>query len=464
MTAMKRTLLVFWVLLLILHSAPASADFPDEDHRSYQPLVTHERPAKLEPMVELRGLWVNRYDWTSWGRAADPAKIDEIVENAAYAGFNAIFFQVRGVADAYYASELEPWAWRVSGGDLGQAPEPFWDPLAYFVDKAHAADLQVHAHFNVYPLTDGGIFCDSIPNASVTPSPLYHRLLDAYGDTDGKLNGAMWRENGNLLCSTYRFSSPASRVANDQHIAVGKDLVTRYDIDGIHLDYIRYPELKTSCDAVSRCRFNGLEETCESPPACVIDADYKDWQREQVDTLVQRFYDEVTSLVEGVWLSAAVWPLHTQSPGMNLPGHPISGYHTYYQDSKGWLAGGTIDAIAPMIYPGSYHCPDDSYWSQDIWETLVADFQADSAGRAIIPGIGSGYCTFDEIATRIDMARQIGTTGHALFSYRQLLQKDYFNDFHYGPYFTPAVVPELPSRAQSDTPSTINDYQFPINY
>jgi len=94
----------------------------------------------------------------------------------------------------------------------------------------------------------------------------------------------------------------------------------------------------------------------------------------------------------------------------------------------------------------------------------VTDYQADSAGRAIIPGIGSGYCTFDEIATRIDMARQIGTTGHALFSYRQLLQKDYFNDFHYGPYFTPAVVPELPSRAQSDTPSTINDYQFPINY
>ncbi len=105
-----------------------------------------------EPMVELRGLWVNRYDWTSWGRAADPAKIDEIVENAAYAGFNAIFFQVRGTADAYYASELEPWAWRVSGGDLGKAPEPFWDPLTYFVDKAHAAGLQVHAHLNVYPL------------------------------------------------------------------------------------------------------------------------------------------------------------------------------------------------------------------------------------------------------------------------------------------------------------------------
>ena len=446
---MKHTCLAFCILLILAAmNAVVAADSPPEHHQSFQPLITYARPANPEPMVELRGLWVSRYDWTSYGRAADPAKIDEIVENAAYAGFNTIFFQVRGVADAYYHSGLEPWAWRVSGGELGQAPDPYWDPLAYFVEKAHAAGLQLHAHFNVYPLTDGGIFCDRVPDETVTPTPLYHRLLNAYGDTNGQSNGAIWRENGNLLCSTYRFSSPASILANDQHIAVAKDLVTRYQIDGIHLDYIRYPELKTSCDPVSRCRFNGLEEDCQSPPVCVIDDDYKNWQREQINILVQRFYDEVIPLADDIWLSAAVWPLHTQSPGMNLPGHPISGYHTYYQDSKGWLAGGYIDAIAPMIYPGGYHCPDDSYWSQAVWETLVADFHADSRGRYIIPGIGSGYCTFDEIAARIDKARQIGAAGHALFSYRGLLQNDYFDDLHFGSYFTPAIVPELSWRTE----------------
>ncbi len=444
---MRHIILASCILLILpAMSAVVSADPPPEINHSYQPLITHAHPANPEPMVELRGLWVNRFDWTSWGRAADPAKIDEIVQNTADAGFNVIFFQVRGTADAYYASELEPWAWRVSGGELGQAPEPFWDPLAYFVEKAHAAGLQLHAYLNVYPLTDGGIFCDRIPDETVTPTPLYHRLLEAYGDTDGQSNGVIWRKNGNMLCSTYRFSSPASILANDQHIAVGKDLVSRYEIDGIHLDYIRYPELNTSCDPVSRCRFSGLGENCEFPPACVIDNDYKDWQRERVNASVQRFYDEVIPLANDIWLTAAVWPLHTQSPGMNLPGHPISGYHTYYQDSKGWLAGGYIDAIAPLIFPGSYHCPDDSYWTQTIWETLVADFQADSAGRTIIPGIGSGYCTFDEIATRIDMARQIGAAGHALFSYRGLLRKGYFDDLRWGPYDTPAIVPELPGR------------------
>ena len=270
--------------------------------------------------------------------------------------------------------------------------------------------------------------------------------MTEYGDTGGQLNGAVWQENGTLLCSGYRYASPAATFVADHTIAIAKDLVTRYEIDGIHLDYIRYPELKTSCDPVSLCRFSGQDETCASPPACVIDDAYKDWQREQVDALVRRFYDEVIPLADDIWLSAAVWPIHTQSPEMNLPGHPISGYHTYYQDSKGWLASGAIDAIAPMIYPGRYHCPDDSYWSRTVWQTLAADFQADSHGRSIIPGIGSGYCTFDEIAARIDMARQIGTAGHALFSYRGLLQNGYFDDLHWGPYLTPAVVPELSWR------------------
>ena len=71
-----------------------------------------------------------------------------------------------------------------------------------------------------------------------------------------------------------------------------------------------------------------------------------------------------------------------------------------------------------------------------------------TAGGVIIPGIGSGYCTFDEIAARIDKARQIGAAGHALFSYRGLLQNDYFDDLHFGSYFTPAIVPELSWRTE----------------
>ena len=92
-------------------------------------------------MVEFRGIWVTRFDWTSYGQPADPAKIDEIVQNVADAGFNAIFFQVRGIADAYYTPGLEPWADRVSGV-YGQPPDPLWDPLATMIEKAHAPEFR----------------------------------------------------------------------------------------------------------------------------------------------------------------------------------------------------------------------------------------------------------------------------------------------------------------------------------
>jgi hypothetical protein len=76
----------------------------------------------------------------------------------------------------------------------------------------------------------------------------------------------------------------------------------------------------------------------------------------------------------------------------------------------------------------------------------VADFQANSGGRHIVPGIGTGYCTFDEIAWRIETARTLGTAGHALFSYGDLLANDYFDDLAAGPYAQPATVPDIPWR------------------
>ena len=76
-------------------------------------------PTPPPGMVEVRGVWVTRFDWTRFNQPADPARIDAIVDNIAAAGFNVVFFQVRGTADAYYASGIEPWAQRVSGGVLG---------------------------------------------------------------------------------------------------------------------------------------------------------------------------------------------------------------------------------------------------------------------------------------------------------------------------------------------------------
>lgn len=448
---MKRTiilLIVFFVLILGLQTGENAA--AGEDTAVYLPfIVSSTTPPDPEPTTEFRGIWVTRFDWTSFGQPADPAKIDEIVQNVANAGFNVIFFQVRGIADAYYTPGLEPWSDRVSGV-YGQAPNPLWDPLARMIEKAHAAGVQVHAYMNVYPVWNGGSFCNNPPSASVTPTPLYHLLLNTHGSTNGKPNGLQWTKTQDILdvyCGPYMLGTPASIFMDDHLVAVGQDLVTRYDIDGLHLDHIRYGGSNTSCDPVSEARFG----------ADCFSSGYAQWQRDQVSGTVRRFYEEVVPLKSGLWLSAAVWPIHELDPAWGFPGSPQQGNVTYYQDSKAWLASGTIDSISPMIYPGSAYNGCDGngnyledpaptstdYWIRSRWQTLVADFQAAGNGRYIIPGIGTGYCSFAEIEARIQMARDAGTAGHALFSYSSLLANGYFDDLAAGPYAETAVVPGI---------------------
>ncbi|NOX63157.1 MAG: family 10 glycosylhydrolase [Chloroflexi bacterium] len=416
----------------------------------FLPMQWRGNPSVLGPMIELRGLWVNRFDWTTLGRAADPAKIDEIVTNAADAGFNVIFFQVRGVADAYYAPGLEPWAQRVSGQTLGKAPEPYWDPLAYLIAKAHERGLQVHAYFNVYPVAQGGDFCAEEPDPLAQPQPLYHQLAQQHGVTEGKVNGLQWRQGGQVLCGQYREMSPASRFGQNHIIRVALDIVWRYDVDGVHLDRVRYAAANASCDPVSLCRYHGLSENCDPVPACALDETYRDWQRQQVSEFVHRLSMKLKAVKPDLWISAAVLPVYRDEPALQLPGHPQEAYNDAYQDSKGWLSQGYVDAIMPLIYPAVFRCPDDSYWTLDIWRRLTADYLADAGEGAVIPGIGAGYCTFDEIEARIAAARELGAIGHAIFSYRGLLNNGYFDDLRWGPYRVPAAPPQPPSVENSE--------------
>jgi uncharacterized lipoprotein YddW (UPF0748 family) len=399
--------------------------------RAYLPVVARPEPTPTStptptptprpdpPMVEFRGLWVSRFDWTLNASDIRPGKIDEIVNNAAYAGFNVIFFQVRGTADAFYDSTVEPWSDRLTG-TLGQ--NPGWDPLARLITKAHERGIQVHAYLNVYPVWTG---CSPPPNHT-DPLHLYYKVLNEYGQTGIKPNGLQWTSGGNVVCSPYQRTSPASGFVDNHLLSVTNDLITNYDIDGIHLDHIRYAGSNTSYDPISTGSYD---------PSYT----YADWQRRQVNGTVGKFYDQIVDFKEGLWLSAAVWPIYVDYWGWG----GLQGYSYYYQDSKAWIQDGYIDSISPMIYPSTFNCPDNSFWSQSRWQTLVENFQADSGGRYVIPGIGTGYCDFAEIKARINMARAIGTAGHSLFSYSSLLSHGYFDDLAQGPYAEPAVVPEI---------------------
>jgi uncharacterized lipoprotein YddW (UPF0748 family) len=417
------------VLPLIIAVTLVWAAYAGEgDAFSYLPVVFRPEATPVDEMVEFRGLWVTRFEWTTGTAPASPATIDRIVADAADAGFNALLFQIRGEADAYYTPGLEPWARRISGVALGVPPDPYWDPLTYMIQRAHERGLQVHAYFNAYSVWAG---CGVPPLTS--PAHLYHLLIAEHGETAGKPNGLQWDGNGNVLCSEYQWATPASGYADTHYIAVAGDIANRYDIDGLHLDRIRYAGSNTSCDPVSEALFG---DDCFSPGSA-----YEDWQRAQVNGTVRKFYEQVIGDHPDLMLSAAVWGIHKIRPEWGWSA--TEGYYNYYQDSKGWLAAGNIDAIMPMIYPTSYPCPYEGFWTIEKWQTLVADFRADSHGRFVIPGIGARYCTFDEIANRIEAGRALGTAGHAIFSYTGLRDRGYFDDLAAGPYALPAVVPDI---------------------
>ena len=399
----------------------------------YLPLVIN---ASGEPIVERRAVWVTRYDWTGLAQAPAPEKIDEIVANVAGAGFNTIFFQVRAAGDAYYTPGLEPWAARLTAGPtttetLGQ--DPGWDPLARMLEAVHAAGLEIHAYVNVYPawLSPPGEAYGHLWPPATTPPQMFDRFT--YGPTYLEHPGVYglgytWRHYDDtvtpmpLAWNSYLWASPGVDQVQDYLVAVVCDIVTRYAVDGVHLDLVRYAGPRYSYDPFSNAATGTLVGEARDQ-----------WQRDRVTALVHRVYTETQILRSDAWVSAAVWPYYVDNWGWGLS----EGYTDYFQDSKGWLSAGVIDAIAPMLY-GSV--ADDF----DRWRILAEDFLAGSAGRHVYPGIAGYYDDFDAITQRIQAARQAGAPGHVLFSYGALNSRGYWDDLAAGPYAIPAILPERP--------------------
>lgn len=397
------------------------AYFPFPERPADEPVYTPpEEPSPTEtlpsveqaalPAVEARALWVPRWSYKT------QADVRTIVQRASSANFNILLFQVRGQADSYYFSVYEPWADRLTG-TLGRYPG--WDPLRVAIEEAHAAGLQLHAYVNVYPTWLG-----TTPPKNAIPQHMYHRLNSLYGN-----EWVQWDSNRNPvgLNQHYLTANPAHPAVTDHVVAVCRDLVLNYDVDGLHLDYVRYAGSQFSYDPVSERRFRESQTS-----------DRGDWQRAQVTELVTRIYDEVVSLRPGVALSAAVWPIYQDRWGWVTYGSTTyEGYDGYFQDSRGWLKLGKMDFIAPMLYGTAVKD------SRDRFKTLIQDFMSECHGRHVYAGIHADYAAFSQIQARIEMARQAGSQGQTIFAYSVVNERGYWDEFRDGPYANRAEVPPL---------------------
>lgn len=405
----------------LLSPAPVTVT-PAGDSFVYLPLVARDYRS------EFRALWVTRYDWTrADGTWAQPSALEAIAEQAAAANFNVLLFQVRGIDDAYYTPGYEPWASRLTGTvtrTLGT--DPGFDPLATLIGAAHARRLQVHAYLNVYPTWLCGV---GAPPHPVTPTHPFW--------TFSRQNGVSWSawrvydSSGTpmnmMTCSSYLWATPAWEGMRSHFLGVVTDLVTRYELDGVHLDLVRYPGRNYSYDPFT-------------PPTFPSDEARAEWQRGQVNRLVQETYQVVKTNRPNAWVTAAVWGVYQNQWGFS------QGYSDYYQDSKRWLRQGWVDGIMPMIYPAnpSENCPDTTVWALERFRTLVADFVADAGSRYVFPGIHGGYACFDDVINRIQASRELGAKGHAIFSHGTVNSKGYWDELALQAYPSWVPVPPIP--------------------
>ena len=351
---------------------------------------------KYDQTKEARGIWVTRWEWAKPELQGDSLalqqRIIEIFDIVRKAKFNFVLFQVRGSADAFYRSNFEPWSAGLTG-ELGK--DPGWDPLQFAIHQAHERGLELHAWVNTFPAWRG-----KQPPPHTTPEHVYNAHPEwIICDESGKPMP---------LSGHYVYLSPGIPQVRKYVHDVCLDIVKNYDIDGIHFDYIRYPErsptLGYSHDSISVELFSSYEGNPKQ-------LEWDDWQRENVNQFVRQFYDDAVRLKPWIKISAAVIGKYDFSKW--------NGYHVVYQDALQWIKEGKIDFVCPMIYWPSNHSsapfgPIAKQWLKKYIHS-----------RYIFPGIminrlGSENWPPNELSKQVTLVRKLNGNGLVFFSFSGL--------------------------------------------
>lgn len=371
---------------------------------------------------ELRGLWVTRFEWPSDNPEQCRRNILEILDTMEKANFNAIFFQVRGAAEVLYRSDLEPWSPLVGGKDPG------FDPLEFAIAQAHRRGIKLHAYVNPIPLC---LWKNNEPPPN--PEHLFYR----HGPTSKSPWVCCGPQGKPLEPLEYYYLSPGIPEVQAYLRKVVVDMVRRYDIDGVHLDRIRYPGKDASFDPVSRWRFLG-----RGNPNLL---EWGDWQREQLDKFVNDLYAEIAAVKPGVIVSCAAWGIYHRH---HLAGYDdfSSGYHDYYQDTWRWVKSGAMDVLIPMIY---WNMADPKPNYQELLQDFVEGVGPDrvAGGQRMY---GPDWQAVENVG-QIVATREKGALGSVIFCYSAAQEKGAFNLLPGDLYRHKAPVPDLEWKKNPQT-------------
>ena len=298
---MKRILTLFLLAMMLLPMAVAQ---------------------QVMPKREFRGAWIQIINGQFQGMSRDQmqANLTHQLDVLKKCGVNAIIFQVRGEADALYASPYEPWS-RFLTGKQGTPPNPYWDPLAWMVNECHKRGMELHAWINPFRAKT-----KTTKELSVTHPYVKHP--ERFFEYDG----------------LYLFD-PGLDVNRDYICKVAADIVRRYDVDGLHMDDYFYPYPVAGVSIPD-------ERTYETHKNGINNID--DWRRYNVNLFIKAMHDSIRAVKP--WVKFGVSPFgiyHNAKEGSNLPGSKTNGLQNYdnlYADVLYWINQGWVDYNIPQIY------------------------------------------------------------------------------------------------------------------
>ena len=301
------------------------------------------------PKREFRAAWIQSVNGQFRGMPTEKLKQNLIrqLNSLQKAGINAIIFQVRPEADALYASRLEPWS-RFLTGVQGKAPEPYWDPMQFMIDECHKRGMEFHAWINPYR-TKTTLKSELAPNHVYN---IHQEWFVTYGDQ--------------------LYFDPALPESRRHICMVVSDIVSRYDVDAIHMDDYFYPyhiKGKDFPDDASFARFG------------VGFINKGDWSRSNVNVLIKKLHETIREIKP--WVKFGVSPFgiyrNESSDPLGSKTKGLQNYDDLYADVLLWAREGWIDYNIPQIYWHIGHPVAD-------YETLVKWWAKNTENRPLFIG------------------------------------------------------------------------------
>ncbi len=343
---------------------------------------------------ETRAVWVStnyRLDWPprSYNEQNQKQALLNILDNIESKNLNTIYFQIRSNGTVLFRSSQELFSPYITGniGEFGS-----YDPLEFAIEEAHKRGLEIHAWLNTMRVYSGS-------NISIKNNPLHISQIHP-GWIYKKADGSIWL-------------NPGIPEAREYLVELINEVVQNYDVDGIQLDFIRYPLVPI--------------EDEESFAIYGDDKSISDWRRNSITDFITSLNHRIKKTNSKIKLGVTPIGIYKSIPN----GRGMEGYTDVYQDTRKWLKLGIIDYAVPQIYWDARSNPK--------FDLLAKDWIDNSFGKNIIIGIGAYKPeVLNEVEREINITRKLKTSGVAFFRYKNIEKKHFYS------FREKALPPEMP--------------------